>query len=173
MLFWLLLGFKGFFGVSAEPLPVTHYFERVPVVIIDPSAPTTKREVKKALRWWDQRCLASGEIRQEPCSAEEATPGSICITELPPEDQAFFFEKFGTVPAASTFVARRAANADQAIWAHISLGKDVGFYALVHELGHALAFDHPDKHHTPPGTPMAPTTDSVGPHDGGINLCVR
>lgn len=156
--------------VVEHPAPVN-------VVVCD-GAPYNRAIVARAMRWWQERCvfdeigfIVRGECGPYPEHGKPfmAPANTIFLTaDQPPMPwQAAATETLFSPAGPISLIRFDAAHARR--WRPI--GFSVRWRMLLHELGHALAFDHAVWHHSAPGTVMAPGLDTMGPSDEGLNQC--
>ena len=156
---------------------VVHHTGPVDVVICD-GAPYNRAMVHRAMRFWLDRCLYEemGSVYNAECGPFPvdgqsflAPANTIVITQHEPE--------YDTMAGATMTMYSLAGPLSIIRFDHVAARRMWPLFAsdrwklLLHELGHALAFDSETFHHSEPGTVMAPGLDSIGLSTVGLDQC--
>lgn len=151
----------------------------VNVVVCDGS-PYNMAMALRALRWWHRRCVFDeiGRVFRAECGPYpapgekfKAPPNTVFLTQhkVPLPWMAGGTNTYYGPDGPVSIIRFRRSHA----YNYWPIGWSVRWRLLLHEMGHALAYDDDLDHHTGPGTIMATSLDAMGKDDTEANQCSR
>lgn len=146
-------------------------------ILVCEGAPVSLGEVRRAVAWWSRRCVVPEGIARVRAAKDAECPRLGPVIMAPP-GRIYVLADPPPVPwaAGATSVLRAPWGTlglimlDPVIAARRRGRWSSSRIALVHELGHALAFDG-DPFHGEAGSIMSEAIDTFGPDDSGVDLC--